>query len=253
MSANRQPKNRINSYVRLMLFFNVFYSIGIKLYEKGYLNLYISESRPGKGKIGGIDSLSLFPMPSCFARWLSWEYMDADTRKRIRHICCYCYALGAICTYRLNMIRVLVFNYILLNRPVIPHKVPVISNRFCRFLAFGEISSIYCAMWFLAICRKNRGTTFSLITKRYDYFRNMRSVPRNLVITASALMVDDVRDLSLSHHNVHKTFCAVTSLTPYMDDSNYHVCNDKCLICATKRLGCYSRKGAPIIVREVQR
>ena len=253
MSVNRQPKNRINSYVRLMLFFNVFYSIGIKLYEKGYLNLYISESRPGKGKIGGIDSLSLFPMPSCFNKWLSWEFMNEVTKQRIKHICCFCYALGAISTYRANMIRVLVFNYILLNGPVIPHKVPIISNKYCRFLAFGEISSIYCALWFLAICRKNRDTTFSLITKQYHYFRNMRSVPRNLVITASALMIDDVRDLRLSHSNVHKTYCAVTSLSPYMDDSRYHVCNDGCLECAQKRIGCYSRKGAPIIVREVQR
>lgn len=253
MGSNRQPKNRINSYVKLMLFFNVFYSIGIKLYEKGYLNLYISESRPGKGKIGGIDSLSLFPMSSCFNKWLSWEYMDADTRKRIKHICVYCYALGAIATYRANMLRVLVFNYIILNGPVIPHKVPVISNRFCRFLAFGEISSINCALWFLAICRKNRGTTFSLITKHYHYFRNMRSVPRNLVITASALMIDDIQDLSLSHSNVHKTFCAVSSLAPYMNNTKYHVCNDSCLTCATKGLGCYSRKGAKVIIREVQR
>lgn len=238
MSTNRQPRDREKAIEAYEERFYDAIGDAYKLYQANALRVHISHSR--EGKIKGVTSISVLPDEGCIA---------AYKRAAPGIVCGKCYAMGALCTYRVNMIKRLAENTVLLSGPVRDHALPRGLIGPVRINAYGEVMNTNHARWVVAIARANPKATVSVITKQPGHFATVTR-PRNLVIVASHYRLDE---MSLDNR-ADKTYCVINGPTTeeMKRDPDNAPCLDGCMNCYLQGAGCYSKTGPKRIVREFQ-
>ena len=246
MARNYQPKNKTAAIEKVLSKAESYIDYYTDKLNRGELNIHFSYSRDGK--IKDIISCSIFPSMECWKRYNAPKINNSDNITNM--VCEVCYGCTGICTYRINMIKTLVGNMVLFNSPVNTDIIPCDIIGPLRINAFGNIHNIQHTKWIVAIARKNKKSTISVIDKRPGMFKPLSKIPHNMIITGSHYIIDDISDIP----NCHKVYCVVNTITDDMRNNiDMFICEDKCMKCYINDEGCYSRKGPRYIIRKLQK
>ena len=197
------------------------------------------------GKMNGINSVSTSCLknPRCVARMLK----GGDGC-----ICSHCYACAMSKQYS-NLDKVLAKNTEILTSGILD-TVPLITNKYFRFEAFGDLVNDVQFINYLNIAKMNRDTNFTIWTKNPDIIDNVfkqgYTRPKNLRIILSSPVINVLTDYVKIYSWCDSVFTVYTK--EYASTHNIVInCGGRsCATCTGGR--CYFKGGChPVYINEL--
>ena len=196
-------------------------------------------------KMQGIQSMSTSCLnnPRCLARMLK----GVDNC-----ICNHCYACAMSKQYS-NLDKVLAKNTKILTSGILD-TVPLITNKYFRFEAFGDLVNDVQFINYLNIARANRDTNFVIWTKNPDIIDNVfkqgYTKPKNLRIIVSSPIINKLTDYTKIYSWVDSVFTVYTKEYAKANNININCGGRSCATCTGGR--CYFKGGShPVYINEL--
>ena len=124
-------------------------------------------------------------------------------------VCTFCYAQNEL-RYKAGLRKWLEWNYAVLNLGVLDKDdLPTIFDDIFRIESFGDVATVFCAINYINMIRKNKGTWFSVWTKNpsiWNAAMKIKGTPRNATFLVSSPFV-----------NVRLNLEAVKAVYPWVD------------------------------------
>lgn len=186
------------------------------------------------GKLEGFQGINFNPLVNKFCKAMA---MEKGT------VCEHCYSQKMLKTFRSSCVSAFTSNAEIMKEVVEDQLLPrFMPGSYVRFLAHGELETVYQALNFILIANANPKTNFAIWTKRVAAIDKAMYIfdeplPSNLTIVQSGLYVNE--DF-LKHPTAHIKFLVVDGQEP-SEETGVHLCKGKkcrdCMFCYTQKAG----------------